>query len=81
MLLTVPAEHWAGIRLPTLSVLSSSHDRRAELLAAMGLKLADGFAWVPRAMRVDQAATYVGASRSMFLRLVDDGIMPRGVKK
>jgi excisionase family DNA binding protein len=46
----------------------------------MSLKLADSFSWVPRAMRVDQAATYVGMSRSMFLKLVEEGVMPPAVK-
>jgi predicted DNA-binding transcriptional regulator AlpA len=31
-------------------------------------------------MRVDAAAAYVGMSRSMFLRLVGEGVMPRPVK-
>jgi excisionase family DNA binding protein len=46
----------------------------------MSLKLADSFSWVPRAMRVDQAATYLGMSRSMFLKLVEEGVMPRAIK-
>ncbi len=34
----------------------------------------------PRAMRVDEAAAYVGYSRSTFLRLVEEKIMPEPVR-
>jgi predicted DNA-binding transcriptional regulator AlpA len=34
----------------------------------------------PRALRVDDAAAYMGYSRSTFLRLVDERIMPAPVK-
>jgi excisionase family DNA binding protein len=46
----------------------------------MASKLADSFAYPPRAMRVDQAAAYLGMSRSMFLKLVEEGVMPPAVK-
>ena len=37
-------------------------------------------AWLPRAMRVEQAAMYLSMSRSMFLKLVEDRVMPEPVK-
>jgi excisionase family DNA binding protein len=37
-------------------------------------------AWLPRAMRVEQAAEYLSMSRSMFLKLVTEGKMPPGIK-
>jgi predicted DNA-binding transcriptional regulator AlpA len=43
-------------------------------------KLADQFAYPPRALRVDAAAAYLGMSRSMFLRLVGEGVMPGPIK-
>lgn len=43
-------------------------------------KLADGLSYPPRAMRADQAAAYLSMSRSMFLRLVDEHVMPIPVK-
>lgn len=32
----------------------------------------------PRGLSRDQAATYLGISRSSFQKLVDSGVMPRG---
>ena len=43
-------------------------------------KLADGLAYPPRAMRADRAAAYLSMSTSMFLRLVDEGLMPPATK-
>jgi predicted DNA-binding transcriptional regulator AlpA len=40
-------------------------------------KLQDTLAYPPKAMRADRAAAYLGMSRSSFLKLVDDGIMPK----
>jgi predicted DNA-binding transcriptional regulator AlpA len=37
-------------------------------------------AWLPRAMRIEQAAEYLSMSRSMFLKLVDEGKMPKPIK-
>jgi predicted DNA-binding transcriptional regulator AlpA len=37
-------------------------------------------AWLPRAMRAEQAAEYLSMSRSMFLKLVTEGKMPPGIK-
>ena len=34
----------------------------------------------PRAMRLDDAAAYLAYSRSTFLRLVDEGVMPLPIK-
>ena len=43
-------------------------------------KLADSLAYPPRAMRADRAAAYLSMSTSMFLRLVDEGLMPQATK-
>jgi excisionase family DNA binding protein len=37
-------------------------------------------AWLPRAMRAEQAAEYLSMSRSMFLKLVAERKMPPGIK-
>jgi predicted DNA-binding transcriptional regulator AlpA len=37
-------------------------------------------AWLPRAMRAEQAAEYLSMSRSMWLKLVAEGKMPPGIK-
>jgi excisionase family DNA binding protein len=37
-------------------------------------------AWLPRAMRAEQAAEYLSMSRSSFLKLVDEGKMPKPIK-
>jgi predicted DNA-binding transcriptional regulator AlpA len=37
-------------------------------------------AWLPRAMRAGQAAEYLSMSRSTFLKLVDEGKMPKPIK-
>jgi len=37
-------------------------------------------AWLPRAMRAEQAAEYLSMSRSTFLKLVNDGKMPKPIK-
>ena len=42
-------------------------------------KLSDGIAYPPRAMRADRAAAYLSMSTSMFLRLVDEGLMPKPI--
>lgn len=34
----------------------------------------------PRAMRMDRAASYLDISRSMFLRLIDEGVLPPPTK-
>lgn len=39
-------------------------------------KLQDGLAYPPRAMRADRAAAYLSMSRSAFLDLVVQGLMP-----
>jgi predicted DNA-binding transcriptional regulator AlpA len=39
-----------------------------------------GPAYPPRAMRAEQAADYLSMSRSMWLKLVDEGKMPKPVK-
>lgn len=43
-------------------------------------KLSDNLAYPPRAMRAEQAAAYLSMSKSMFLRLVDEKLMPPSVK-
>jgi len=40
-------------------------------------KLQDDLAYPPRAMRADRAAAYLSMSRSAFLQLVAQGLMPR----
>ena len=37
-------------------------------------------AWLPRAMRADQAAAYLSMSKSMFLKLVGEKVMPESIK-
>jgi predicted DNA-binding transcriptional regulator AlpA len=39
-----------------------------------------GPAYPPRAMRAEQAADYLSMSRSMWLKLVDEGKMPKPIK-
>ena len=39
-----------------------------------------GPAYPPRAMRAEQSADYLSMSRSMFLKLVDEGKMPKPLK-
>lgn len=43
-------------------------------------KLSDGFAYPPRLMRADRASAYLSMSESTFLRLVDEGLLPKGKK-
>jgi excisionase family DNA binding protein len=43
-------------------------------------RLQDHLAYPPRTMRLDRAAAYLDLSRSTFLRLVDDGKLPKGKK-
>jgi predicted DNA-binding transcriptional regulator AlpA len=40
-------------------------------------KLQDEMAYPPRAMRADRAAAYLSMSRSAFLELVAQGLMPK----
>jgi predicted DNA-binding transcriptional regulator AlpA len=37
-------------------------------------------AYPPRAMRVERAAAYLDISPAAFLRLVDDGVLPKPIK-
>lgn len=39
-----------------------------------------GPAYPPRALRAEQAATYLAMSKASFLRLVEDGTMPAAIK-
>ena len=41
-------------------------------------KLADSLSYPPRAMRADRAAAYLSMSTSTFLKLVDEGSLPKG---
>src|ERR1700732_1817757 len=43
-------------------------------------RVATGPAYPPRAMRAEQSADYLSMSRSMFLKLVDEGKMPKPLK-
>jgi predicted DNA-binding transcriptional regulator AlpA len=45
-----------------------------------GEKLQDHLAYPPRAFRADRAAAYLSMSTSTFLKLVAEGLMPRGFK-
>jgi predicted DNA-binding transcriptional regulator AlpA len=40
-------------------------------------KLADHLAYPPRALRADRAAAYLSMSKGMFLKLVDEGRLPK----
>jgi predicted DNA-binding transcriptional regulator AlpA len=37
-------------------------------------------AWLPRAMRVEQGAAYLSISRSLFLKLVEEEVLPQPTK-
>jgi predicted DNA-binding transcriptional regulator AlpA len=43
-------------------------------------KLQDHFAYPPRTFRAEEAARYFSMSISSFLKLVAEGVMPRGIK-
>lgn len=43
-------------------------------------KLADSLAYPPRALRVERAAAYLSVSVSTFLRLVEEGVLPKPVR-
>ena len=37
-------------------------------------------AWLPRAMRAEQGAAYLSISRSLFLKLVEEEVLPQPIK-
>jgi predicted DNA-binding transcriptional regulator AlpA len=43
-------------------------------------KLSDRIAYPPRTFRAEEAARYFSMSISSFLKLVAEGVMPRGIK-
>lgn len=43
-------------------------------------KLQDHLAYPPRTFRADRAAAYLSMATSTFLKLVDEGVMPKGIK-
>jgi predicted DNA-binding transcriptional regulator AlpA len=43
-------------------------------------KLQDSLAYPPRTFRADRAAAYLSMATSTFLKLVEEGILPRGIK-
>ena len=43
-------------------------------------KLQDHLAYPPRAFRANRAAAYLSMAPSTFLKLVEEGVMPRGIK-
>jgi predicted DNA-binding transcriptional regulator AlpA len=43
-------------------------------------KLQDSLAYPPRTFRADRAAANLSMATSTFLKLVEDGVMPRGIK-
>ena len=46
----------------------------------MSEKLQDHLAYPPRMFRAERAATYLSMSTSTFLKLVEEGLMPKGIK-
>jgi predicted DNA-binding transcriptional regulator AlpA len=42
-------------------------------------KVANSLAYPPRMMRLERAAAYVDVSPSTFLRMVDEGVMPKPI--
>lgn len=53
---------------------------RIPVESRVGNRLADDLAYPPRAMRAERAAAYLDMSKSKFLELVDEGVMPPPVK-
>ena len=49
-------------------------------MARTAEKLQDNFGYPPRAFRAERAAAYLSMSTSCFLKLVDEGLMPKPVK-
>ena len=47
---------------------------------AMTEKLQDCLAYPPRTLRAERAAAYLSMSTSSFLKLVEEGVMPKPVK-
>lgn len=43
-------------------------------------KLQDHLAYPPRTFRAERAAAYLSMGTSTFLKLVEEGIMPKGIK-
>jgi predicted DNA-binding transcriptional regulator AlpA len=43
-------------------------------------KLADSLMYPPRTFRADRAAAYLSMATSTFLKLVEEGILPKGIK-
>jgi len=43
-------------------------------------RLQDHLAYPPRTFRADRAAAYLSMATSTFLKLVEEGIMPKGIK-
>jgi predicted DNA-binding transcriptional regulator AlpA len=48
-------------------------------MAGLPPKLADQFAYPPRGMDTERAASYVEFGRTKFLEMVDDGRMPKPI--
>lgn len=46
----------------------------------MAERLQDQLAYPPRGLRAERAAAYVGVSKTTFLELVEDGVMPKPIK-
>jgi hypothetical protein len=79
----------AALMLPSWSnSVGSSRRSRAKVLAGRiefdgrrmterKRKPADSLAYPPRLMRADRAAAYLSLSTSLFLRLVDEGKLPK----
>ncbi len=56
--------------------MSAARGEGTEMTNGARHKLQDEFAYPPRAMRAERAAAYLSMSRSAFLQLVDQGMMP-----
>jgi predicted DNA-binding transcriptional regulator AlpA len=48
-------------------------------MAGLPPKLADQFGYPPRLMRLSRVASYVDVSPSTFLRMVEEGMMPKPI--
>jgi predicted DNA-binding transcriptional regulator AlpA len=67
----------------TMTAIATAGDRgtvRAARQSEMPPRQKTGAASPPRAMRAEQAADYLSMSRSMWLKLVDEGKMPKPIK-
>jgi predicted DNA-binding transcriptional regulator AlpA len=66
------------------AMVRMTEDSGREMMNAIGAAsdrgIKSGPAYPPRGMRVEQAADYLSMSKSMWLKLVDEGKMPKPIK-